>query len=254
MLLNNKKHQANELSILVLRDGFSFCTQNKSIFYHVNDTNIFDFDSVSLFIEQEKIVSETVHVIHLKTASTIVPQELFDDQNAEFYLSKGVTLKDNEAVAFDVLENYNQVVVYSEYPKVMEVLKKLFPNLKSKHATSLLLAPLTQFSMGTPKKQLFVHMRDGAFDLFLFQGAQLLFFNSFKQDNVDEFLYYLFYITEQFYLNPENFKLAFLGEYECFKEHYQGVQEFHHDVIFLDAPSENRNTLHPVPFLENKVA
>ena len=86
-----------------------------------------------------------------------------------------------EAVAFDVLEAYNQVVVYSEHPKVMEVLKKLFPNLKSKHATSLLTAPLTQFSMGTPKKQLFVHMRDGAFDLFLFQGAQLLFFNSFKQ-------------------------------------------------------------------------
>ena len=88
MILNNKKLQANELSILVLRDGFSFCTQNKSIFYPVNDTNIFDFDSVSLFIDQEKIVSETVHVIHLKTASTIVPQELFDDQNADFTYQK----------------------------------------------------------------------------------------------------------------------------------------------------------------------
>ena len=63
MLLNNKKHQANELSILVLRYGFSFCTQNKSIFYPVNDTNIFDFDSVSLFIEQEKIVSEIIDIV-----------------------------------------------------------------------------------------------------------------------------------------------------------------------------------------------
>mgnify|MGYP001222415544 CR=1 FL=1 len=254
MLLNNNKHKKNELSILVLKDGFSFCTQNTSIFYPVNETNLFDFDSVSKFIEQEELATEKVYIIHLNTASAVVPQELFDDQNVEFYLSKGVTLNLDEVVTFDVLEAYNQVVVYSEYPKVMEVLKKLFPSLISKHSTSLLLAPITQFSMGTPKKQLFVHLRDGAFDLFLFQGSQLLLFNSFKQDNVDEFLYYLFYITEQFYLNTENFKLAFLGEYDCFKEYYEGVQDFHHDIIFLDAPSENRHTLHPVPFLENKVA
>jgi hypothetical protein len=106
--------------------------------------------------------------------------------------------------------------------------------------------------MGTPKKQLFVHLREGAFELFLFQGAQLLFFNSFEQQHVDEFLYYLFYITEQFYLKPEGFKLAFLGAYDHYNEYYEGVQEYHSDVIFLDAPSENRQTKHPVPFLENK--
>ena len=106
--------------------------------------------------------------------------------------------------------------------------------------------------MGTPKKQLFVHLREGAFELFLFQGAQLLFFNSFEQHHVDEFLYYLFYITEQFYLKPEGFKLAFLGAYDHYKQYYEGVQEYHSDVIFLDAPSENRQTKHPVPFLENK--
>ena len=51
----------------------------------------------------------------------------------------------------------------------------------------------------------------------------------------------------------ESFKLAFLGEYDHFAEYYQGVQEYHNDLIFLDAPSENHQTKHPVPFLENKI-
>tara|TARA_B100000767_G_scaffold257817_1_gene265997 strand:- start:561 stop:1325 length:765 start_codon:yes stop_codon:yes gene_type:complete len=254
MLLKIKKHKPNELSILILSNGFSFCTQQKSVFLPKNNSNVFDVDIVSKFLDEQNLVFDIVHVIQISTASTIVPEEMFDNQNAAFYLSKGINLKNNEQVVFDVLKPYNQVIVYPEPSNTMEVLKKLFPNLKSKHATSILLGPLNQFSMGTPKKKLFVHLRDGAFDLFLFQSSQLLFFNSFKQNNIDEFLYYLFYITEQFYLNTENFKLAFLGEYECYKEYYEGVQNYHNDIIFLDVPSENSHSKHPVPFLENKVA
>tara|TARA_B110001452_G_scaffold265516_1_gene270307 strand:- start:561 stop:1325 length:765 start_codon:yes stop_codon:yes gene_type:complete len=252
MVLKTKKHQPNELSILVLRDGFSFCTQKKSCFYPTEDSNNIDPKAISDFLVQQELVSETVSLIHLDGLSSIVPLELFEKENAAFYLSKGLTLAPNQQVVFDVLESYNQAVVYPRDVKKWNVLKELFPTLEAKHATTTVLAPLTDFSMGTPKKQLFVHLREGAFELFLFQGAQLLFFNSFEQQHVDEFLYYLFYITEQFYLKPEGFKLAFLGAYDHYKEYYEGVQEYHSDVIFLDAPSENRQTKHPVPFLENK--
>ena len=253
MVLKTNKHQPNDLSILVLRDGFSFCTQKKSCFYAVEDSSTIDPKAISDFLDQEELVSETVHLIHLEGLSSIVPLELFEKENAAFYLSKGLTIESNQQIVFDVLDPYNQVVVYLRDEQKWAVLKELFPTLEAKHATTTLLAPLTDFSMGTPKKQLFVHLREGAFELFLFQGAQLLFFNSFEQQQLDEFLYYLFYITEQFYLKPEGFKLAFLGEYDHFAEYYQGVQEYHNDLIFLDAPSENHQTKHPVPFLENKI-
>jgi hypothetical protein len=241
MLLKTKKHQPNELSILVFRDGFSFCTLERSVFYGLKTSDDLNLQSITSFLDEEKLPTDLVHVIHSDTSAVIIPQEMFDENNASFYLSKGVTLKKGEQIGYDVLESFSQVVLYPE-------------PLQSKHLASQLLAPITKYSMGTPKKQLFVNIRKGAFDLFLFQGSQLLFFNSFEQNNVDEFLYYLFYITEQFYLNPDNFKLAFLGEYKCYKEYYEGVQIFQNDIIYLDAPSENKSSTHPIPFIENKFA
>lgn len=254
MVLKTKKHQPIDLSILVLKDGFSFCTLKKSCFYPVPDEDQINLKSLSDFLDNEELTTEEVHLIHLESYSSIIPKELFDSKNPEFYLSKGVDVQENQKVTFDVLESLNQVVVYPRNTKKWTALKELFPTLQAKHSTTLLLSTLTQFSTGTPKKQLFVHLKDGAFDLFLFQGVQLLFFNSFEQQHADEFLYYLFYITEQFYLKPENFKLSFLGEYDRFKEHYAAVQEYHNDITFLDAPTENQYSSHPVPFLENKIA
>ena len=134
-----------------------------------------------------------MYLIHLEGLSSIVPLELFEKENASFYLSKGLTIESNQKVVFDVLEPYNQVVVYSRDEQKWAVLKELFPTLKAKHATTTLLAPLTDFSMGTPKKQLFVHLREGAFELFLFQGAQLLFFNSLSNNSWMSF-YTIFFI------------------------------------------------------------
>ena len=243
-----------DLSILIFRDGFSFCTHKKTSFYPVDDFDKIDQKKLSDWINKQEFVSSNVFLIHLNGLSTIVPTGLFDKENASFYLENGITPDKNQEVLFDVLESFNQVVVFVGSPIVKKVFKELFPNHHSQHLTSFLLAPLSKFSMGTSKKQLFVHLRKGFFDLFLFQGTQLLLFNTFEQNHADEFLYYLFYITEQFYLKPESFKLAFLGEYECYKEYYQGVQEYHNDVVFLDAPSENKNSRHPAPFLENKTA
>ena len=254
MHLQNKNHQTSDLSILIFSDGFSFCTQKKTCFYPVDDFSKIDQEALSNWIKKQELVSDNVFLIHLEGLSTIVPTELFDKDNASFYIENGLTLDENQEVLFDVLESFNQVVVFAGSPSVKKVFKELFPNHHSQHLTSFLFAPLSQFSMGISKKQLFVHLRKGFFDLFLFQGTQLLLFNTFEQNHADEFLYYLFYITEQFYLKPENFKLAFLGEYESYKEYYQGVQEYHNDVIFLDAPSENKNSKHPTPYLENKIA
>ena len=112
MVLKTNKHQPNDLSILVLRDGFSFCTQKKSCFYPVEDSSTIDPKAISDFLDQEELVSETVYLIHLEGLSSIVPLELFEKENAAFYLSKGLTIESNQQVVFDLLEPYNQVVVY----------------------------------------------------------------------------------------------------------------------------------------------
>ena len=58
--------------------------------------------------------------------------------------------------------------------------------------------------------------------------------NSFPQKNADEFMYYLFYVCEQFYLKPEQFDLFFLGQYFPYSDYYNGTKEFHPNCSHLD--------------------
>ena len=70
---------------------------------------------------------------------------------------------------------------------------------------------------------MFIHLRKEQFDLFLFQGGQLLVQTAFHK-NADEFMYYLFYVCEQF--EAEQFDLFFLGQYFPYSD-YNGTKEFH---------------------------
>ena len=96
------------------------------------------------------------------------------------------------------------------------------------------------------RKNMFIHLRKEQFDLFLFQGGQLLVQNSFPQKNADEFMYYLFYVCEQFYLKPEQFDLFFLGQYFPYSDYYNGTKEFHPNCSHLDpiSPQWTPTTLH----------
>ena len=114
-----------------------------------------------------------------------------------------------------------------------------------------MLPPLSDFSFGAAKKNLFLNLRKNHFDLLLFQGGQLLIQNTFPHKNADDFLYYLFYITEQFFLKPEQFNLLFLGRYSNFNEYYQGVEEFHPSIDYLAPQYPSIDALHPAPFLQS---
>ncbi len=250
---DNKKYQNTDASILVLKDGFSFCTQAKSYFYPITKSSKLKLEDLYKWAEQEQLTIQNPSITHFNGIGTIVPLEMFDEKSVAFYLSKGATTKDYEEVSFDIIEQSNQAIVYNRTIEHHSLLKELSPKSISQHYISRLLSTITSFSINSPKKNLFIHLQSGSFDIFLFQGRQLLFFNSFPQQNVDEFLYYLFYVIEQFYLKPENFNLAFLGEYHCFKEYYQSTKEYHSNIIFLDTPTKNASSEHPIPFFENKL-
>jgi len=97
-------------------------------------------------------------------------------------------------------------------------------------------------------KQLFVHLQKGAFDLFLFDGAKLLFNNRFAQNNVDTFLYFLFYVVETLKLDQDAFDLYFLGKYDSYNAYYDGVSNFHNNLQYLFVEEQKNTTPAPAPF------
>ncbi len=177
-----------------------------------------------------------------------VPLPLFDKEQPQLYLNTAFSSDEPYTVKAQTLENTDQVIVFPILQKWQRLFENVLPNARISHLTALLLPDLIKFSFGKARKNMFVHLRENQFDLFLLQGGQLLLQNSFPQKNVDDFLYYLFYVTEQFYLKPEHFNLTFMGKYECFDEYYLGAKEFHEMIDYFEPHYPSPRLDHPVPF------
>lgn len=249
MHLDNNIRKTTDLSILVHGDGFSFCTQNQHHLLEVKE--VFPTtETLKSWIDYHQLDQPDVKIIYAQQAAVTVPLPLFEESQAADYLTGSMRLEDQHQVAFKPLEANAQVVVYPITKKQETLFSKVFPKAVQSHYIAELLPALHAFSSKKGKKNLFVHLQKDSFDLFLYQGSQLQMHNRFPHQNADEFLYYLFYVTEQFYLKPEQFDLYFLGKYIANTAYYDGVNEFHPIINYLDPIFPSVDAIHPMPFLD----
>ena len=250
MHLDNNVRNTSALSILVHGDGFSFCTQDQHHLLAVNE-EFPSTDTLKSWMEYHQLDQTEVKIIYAQEAAVTIPQVLFEEAQAPDYLTGAIALQDNHQVAFTLLDRFQQVVVYAITNKQQALFSSLFPKTTQSHYIAELLPALTAFSSKSGKKNLFVHLQKNCFDLFLFQGSQLQLQNRFPHQNADEFLYYLFYVTEQFYLKPEQFDLFFLGKYLPYTAYYDGAKEFHPSIDHLDPIFPAVDATLPLPFFHH---
>lgn len=250
MQLNNKQITQNNLSILFHKDGFSFCTHNQHHFLPLEE-NPPTAESLKSYLDYHQLNQKEVQLIFMDQAAVCVPKPMFDPAQTQNYLNGAIALSKKASINHIALPSLDMEVVYPCDQQVIDLFKGAFPQLNVTHLSAALLPPLSDFSFGAAKKNLFLHLRKNHFDLLLFQGGQLLVQNTFPHKNADDFLYYLFYVTEQFFLKPEQFNLFFLGRYPNFDEYYQGVEEFHPSIEYLDPQYPTIDALHPAPFLQS---
>ena len=249
MHLSNKNKTTNELSILIHKDGFSFCTHDQHHLFSLEKASL-NAESLISWMKYHQISDHAKKIIHLDQPAITVPLALFDEEQPLQYLKSAIDPEKELVPKYNLLPTVDQAVVYGVTPQWDTLFDKTFPEIEQIHLVGELLPALSKYSFGKAKRNLFVHLRKGAFDLFLYQGGQLLLQNCFPQNNMDDFLYYLFYVTEQFYLKPAQFNLHFLGKFTQYEDYYNGVKDFHDSIDFFEPHYSLIDHQHPVPFFQ----
>lgn len=250
MQLNNKQIPQNNLSILIHKGGFSFCTLDQHHFLPLEE-NPPSLESLKSYLDYHQLNKEKVQLIFMDYAAVCIPQALFDPAQTNHYFKGAIELPKEAVIQHRSLPTLDMEVVFPIDEKAVNLFRAAFPQLNVNHLSATLLPALSAFSFGKAKKNLFLHLRKDYFDLMLFQGGQLLAQNTFPHKNADDFLYYLFYVTEQFFLKPEQFHLFFLGRYLNYNDYYQGVEEFHPNIAYLDPQYPRVDSQHPAPFFQS---
>ena len=251
----NKHILPNELSIHFFVNGFSFCTNSKV-----------DFTSISSDIEDLKVTLkenlefypkdyfETFSVVFFQSPSTFVPQKFFDSKKSKIYLSLYNKTQKEDIIAYDILENQQQVNVYSFQKTIKTILDETKIQFNYIHYNTILHRKIISIcSFIEFKYQLFIHIQYEAFDVFLAKMNRVIFNNRFRIENDDEFLYYIFFIVEQFDLKSDDFEIIFLGKFLDYNKYYDLTSQFHKYYKFIENDSEivKDQSKHHAPYLAN---
>jgi len=243
-----------KLSIQVSLSGLSFCVFDTLTDKPIVLQNI-HFDSFQRSAKIEDLFAtvfkenpelhlhyDEIVIIHSNNLSTFVPTALFDKEFLGSYLQYNTKVFETDFFTFDELTNYEMNNVYIPYVNMNNFFIDQYGSFDYKHANSILVSKLLDVSKNNEERKMFVHVSDGHFEIVVLQNQKLHLYNSFDYKSPEDFIYYILFTAEQLQLNPENFKLEFIGKIEEGDVLYQIAYKYIRNISLFDV-SDFKNSL-----------
>jgi hypothetical protein len=232
------------LSLQMGHDGFSYCVFDiKNNRYIVMESFGFQgvhnpaalSDSIHELIGSNEVlknVFKSVQAGIVNERSTLIPNALYEKGKEDDYLRfNHFTAKEDEVKVYD-LKSMEAKNVFAIPIEVIHALQKHYPNVKFNHHSSPLLEGLLTSYKNQPEQRIFVHVQPSHFEIVVLKEKELLFYNSFRHQASEDFIYYLLYVCEQLKLNPETTELVLLGEVERNSALYSIIFKYIRNIKF----------------------
>ena len=156
---------------------------------------------------------QSKRIIIANSRSTLIPAPLFIKEEKQDYLDFNMEREKDDIVLNDWLENLGIYNIYCIPGQLQNDINMYFPDAKLCHVSSVLMESLyVNYKNLMETGKIFLNVRDEEFDLMIFQGKQLNYFNSFSFKVPEDLAYYLIFVMEQMSLNPEETPLVLLGD------------------------------------------
>jgi hypothetical protein len=200
------------------------------------DTPGFYGDFLRDVLASRTILREKYHstrVVFETGRTTLVPIALFDPAEKESYLNFNIDPDPGYLVLFDRLDHLGIVNVFAAPRDVHDAIRAQFPGAILFHHASVLIENLWNHYKNRVKgHHIFVHGREGSFDLLVFDPRMLRYYNTFTCKAPEDLIYYLIFVMEQLELNPEDTPVTILGNIEKDSATHQLLVKYIREVGF----------------------
>ena len=216
------------LSIQIEQDNVSFCVLNTVIKKYIVLRNypLPDIDHLSIldyksFLKECKSIFENDDMLRLKYKSssnlwissrcTLVPEYLFDDEEAGSYMAFNNGAVADEQVMQNRIKDARLYNVFS-YPTTLTAwLKEYQPNIRFFHHATPFIKSVVSDMSASGKAVLAVYSYAGNMDVMVVQNGKLMFYNTFQTSNVNDMIYYLTLVSNTLKIDMLSTKLIFFG-------------------------------------------
>ncbi|WP_194850594.1 DUF3822 family protein [Nonlabens antarcticus] len=213
---NNNQNIINRLSVLIHQDGLSFYIHtssevisvfNKSFKHASNPIEI--LTAVKDCFEKEESLKadfESVKLIYHHDIFTLVPSDIYQEENAADYLKYNTRLLQTDTVSVDEnLPAINANLVYVAYSNVNNFFYDRYGDYSYFHYSTLCLPVLN-----TRPDGVFIEVMPSHFYLTIFSDGILVAHNLFQHEQVEDILFYTLFAAEQNQLDPETVHLTII--------------------------------------------
>ncbi len=224
--------QVNLLSIQVGLYGLSFLSVqgDHSFFRQIPywAESPFAFDEVLNKIYKENwtdIKPDQLIVFHDNDLNTMVPRNLFEPSQADVYLKNTVKLLPGDTISYDENLPDDTVNVYVPFENVNNFFLDRFGEFDFFHfASSLLIYSYRLHDRS--QTEIFTRITSKNFQILVWKQGRLIFYNTFPKENIDDFLYYFFFVWEQHELKSLNPAVKLISDKETADDILKNLNEF----------------------------
>lgn len=226
-----------KLCFEVANSHLSFCVvdmiSNKIVTYKsyaINPKNVLEEELWKVFVENPILEAkyDDVVVLHNSNLNTFVPSSLFDPNYLGSYLQYNSKVFETDYFAFDYLDTYDLNNVFIPHTAINNYLLDHYDTFDYKNCNSIFVKKALDFSKNNDTKQVWVHFQEDRFEIAVTKNTNLLLFNTFTYNSLEDFIYFLLFTYEQLQLNPEIIPVQFLGaileESDAFKIAYKYIR------------------------------
>lgn len=145
--------------------------------------------------------------------STLVPEQLFKEQEQQKILSFNIPLDQKDKVHHDRLTDFRIVNVYAIPEKVKEILTRTFGVDHLPHLSSVLIESIYQnYRELLVHPKVFLHVREHLFDLVIMDQFKLYYANTFEFRLPEDLAYFTIYVLEQLGFSQEKAEVVLMGK------------------------------------------
>ncbi|MCT4623937.1 MAG: DUF3822 family protein [Schleiferiaceae bacterium] len=257
-LLDQTDISNSRLSILHSGDGLSFSLlnkeRNKFVLLGAYKTDR-EEDHRKLFEFVERFTDLPGDVSYASTDNTfsLVPKVLFDESNAQKYLSL-ISTETPKTVGVKELDEW--VLVYEDSSELTDWVKTHLPNVKVLNGAEVVISYYQQKFKNTSESLVMCHVMGNRVELTCIENGVLTLHNVFSFNSVQDFTYYILSVFEQLKFNPEEIPVYLSGwltklspEVDELRKYIRNIEwearpkEFEYSYTFNDSAEHSFNRL-----------
>lgn len=189
------------------------------------------FDKESLLKQNYK---ETAFIYSTPNA-TLIPEELFNEENKEIFYAYNYFLAPGDSVLHNKIENKKIVSLFAFPEKLKAVLAQNLTKYQIFHQyTSFIESSILAGKQEENKKEVFINLSNDFFLICVVQNQNLIFNNSFHFKSIDDFIYYIHLVLKNLKINYKNIPITLSGNISKKVGTYKVLNQFFTNTKFKE--------------------